>query len=335
MLENYGVWDAVATQVYPYTTVEVWDQSSGQTLSWTAHAVQVPNLGYMISHRRLWQALWRVVQTLPQISVIWECSLVSARTHEGGWMLSDRQGNHWLAALVIGADGGRSWVRESMGFPFHVHHYGQMAIVATVEMEAAESGSAYQRFSPEGPLAFLPSPISQQWSIVWSMPTAQAHVRMALSESAFEETLWLESDQRLGRCRLQSARTMFPLHRLESVLHRSRAVLIGDAAHLIHPLAGQGMNMGIQDARRIVATLEKAHRYKIPFGDATVLTAYARESQLYHQSMQWGMAGIKALFENTHPWVVWARDRGMGLLHQQPWIKNTLAHVALGTWSSV
>lgn len=327
LLKAYDAWPA--EDAHPYTAVEVWDQEGGAEVHWNADEAGELNLGYMVPHSALWNALWETAQQLA-IKAQWHCTLVEAQKETTGWVLKDIDGRHWHTPLLIGADGAQSWVREALGFSYTTHHYGQMAIVADVKMVDGVPGTAYQRFSSEGPLGFLPRIAAQQWSIVWSMPTTQARAYMDLSIEAFEEALWIASDQRLGACTLESPRGIFPLRRLEASVACAHAVLIGDAAHTVHPLAGQGVNIGLYDAGHLVKVIEKAEYYGIPLGDATVLSAYVRRCQGYHRTMQWGIAGIKSVFENTHPGVVWARNQGMDWLDNMPQMKKVLAQGALG-----
>ncbi|MGY0505983.1 FAD-dependent oxidoreductase [Luteimonas sp. e5] len=255
LLDELGVWpDVLSVRAQAYRRMRVWDAAGGGELVFDADDFARRELGWIVENEvlaaRLWQAAERAgVELLSGSGVTgMELDEDTARVHlESGEALTAR--------LLIGADGARSRLRELAGIEVSRHDYGQRGVVAYVEAQDGHAWTAWQRFLPGGPLALLPADAERLCSIVWSLPDAEARRVLALDAADFERELTLASAHRLGELRLRSPRAAFPLRRLLARTQvQGRLLLIGDAAHVVHPLAGQGINLGLRD----VAALREA-----------------------------------------------------------------------------
>jgi 2-octaprenylphenol hydroxylase len=222
------------------------------------------------------------------------------------------------AQLMIGADGARSTTREQAGISVTEKSYQQTAIVAVVETQMPHQNTAWQRFLPTGPLAFLPLQSVFHSSIVWSTTPEQACELLGLDDQLFCEALTQAFEGRLGEVLSVGKRIAFPLKKQ----HASRYVgpgvaLIGDAAHVIHPLAGQGANLGFMDAWVLIDILQKAQSY-----DLAVLQQYEAIRRRAAQKMMWAMDGLHHLFRSQASGVVGLRSMGMNLFNQSTFLKK-------------
>jgi len=209
-------------------------------------------------------------------------------------------GTRLRAKLLIAAEGAASSVREKLGIAFEGRDYGQRAIVAHVATERPHETTAWQRFQPGGPLAFLPL-ADGRCSIVWSLPDADAARVLALDDAAFCAELGCAFDFRLGAITRATPRAVFPLRmRLAERYVSGRCVLAGDAAHLVHPLAGQGMNLGFRDVRALREVLGAAHDRGSDIAAAHVLRRYERERRSENALAAHGLDGVERVFRERH-----------------------------------
>ena len=242
------------------------------------------------------------------------------------------------AGLVIAADGARSTVREAAGFETREWDYGHDAIVCTVETEKPHQNTAWQCFTKHGPLAFLPLAVSGEHkvsshvsSIVWSQTRNISKDLMSLDLEYFVAHLEREFEHRLGSIKACSQRFSFPLYQRHAIDYVSNSVvLLGDAAHSIHPLAGQGINLGIKDAECLAKLLAKDASRNKPLGTMRSLGRYSRERKTDNLAMMALMEGFKRLFSPLPPPVVAIRNQGMALTDKQRWLKRRIIRYAMG-----
>jgi 2-polyprenyl-6-methoxyphenol hydroxylase-like FAD-dependent oxidoreductase len=237
------------------------------------------------------------------------------------------------ASLLVLAEGRASATREQLGVSFDSHDYGQRAIAARLVAEQPHAGVARQWFHAPDVLALLPldRPRPEHGlALVWSLPEARAQALLALPEAEFEATLVQATGGDAGALRLASARASWPLllARAQRV-HGPGWVLVGDAAHVVHPLAGQGLNLGLGDVAMLVQVLAAREPWRAP-GDAVLLERYARERALPVQAMAALTDGLLRLFAHPAPWARELRNRGLGLVDAAAPIKRWLASRALG-----
>jgi 2-octaprenyl-6-methoxyphenol hydroxylase len=247
--------------------------------------------------------------------------------HDATITLAD--GPTLAAALVVGADGLNSWVRRAAGMVVAPRSYAQTALVATLDCDDAHHGCARQWFKVDGGvLAWLPLP-GRRISIVWSAPDALADELRALAPEAFAARVAAAGDSALGRLRLDGAVGAFPLQYLRlptSVAHR--LALVGDAAHGVHPLAGQGVNLGLGDADALAAVIAERGPVADP-GAPVLLTRYARRRAEPVMAMQAVTDGLARLFAAPAPWLRLLRNAGLSAVDRLPLVKRVLAQPAL------
>ncbi len=258
LLENCGVWQKIAARrVQPYTDMWVWDAAAGNELHLSASQQALESLGSIIENNNIADALWQAIKQENKIScfcpdkleTIEQENTVSIRLQSGALIKAD---------LVLGADGASSKVRDLVNLQSDKKDYGQRGIVAYVKTEFEHQNTAWQRFLPTGPLAFLPCS-DGRCSIVWTLPNNEAERLQQCDEEIFCRELTRAFDARLGNVVEVSQRAAFPLQRqLSKQMLVEHVALIGDAAHTVHPLAGQGVNLGLRDVAALLDLLGEA-----------------------------------------------------------------------------
>lgn len=327
VFESLGTWQTLeADRLQAYTRMQLWDQTGGGALAFDAQEVHQPDLGHIVEYKHLQYVLQTQCQQNALIQLHYQSPLEHLATEGQGVQV-----NGMDAKVLLAADGARSPTRQRLGIDSQKHRYEQTALVATVRTEKPHQRTAYQRFAPDGPLAFLPLADPHLSSIVWSTSPQKAQQLQACEPQAFNEALWVASDQSLGACTLESDRVNFALQ----AEHASRYVvpkvaLIGDAAHTIHPLAGQGLNLGVADAACVAEKLIWARDKGVPLGDRRVLERYERQRRSANAGMQRLMTMIQRGFARQGPVSSSMRQWGMVGLEQVPWLKRRLVQFALG-----
>ena len=299
LLEDLGVWRGVRERrVQPYRAMRVWDAAGGRPLAFDADQLARRELGWIVEHGLLVDRLWAA---LPAAGVQLHCpervvGLVQA--HESDRPANDTDATVELASgqrlrtrLVVAADGADSPLRAMAGIGVSSHDYGQRGLVAFVDTAQPHRETCWQRFLPTGPLAFLPfrtlpgdgagpreSGSGHRSSIVWSLPDAEAARLLALDDAAFLGELGRAFDGPLGPMLAVSRRAAFALRRQLASTHvAGRVVLVGDAAHVVHPLAGQGVNLGLRDVASLRAILASAGAHGSDIASPARLSRWARE----------------------------------------------------------
>ena len=273
-LESLGVWrDITSARAPPYRAMRVWDAAGGRELAFDADAFARPQLGWIIEHTLLVDRLWNAADRAGVEMLAPET--VQAMQDESTHVSLDLAGGRRLRARwVVAADGADSRLREWGGIDAPVHDYGQRGVVAFVDTEQPHAQTCWQRFLPGGPLAVLPfvdadGTGARRSSIVWTLPDAEAERVLDLADDKFGRALTDAFGGRLGAMTLASKRAAFPLRRqLARSLRAGRVLVVGDAAHVVHPLAGQGVNLGLRDAWALCAALRD--------GSGTLIASPAR-----------------------------------------------------------
>ncbi|MGM0572061.1 MAG: UbiH/UbiF/VisC/COQ6 family ubiquinone biosynthesis hydroxylase [Pseudomonadota bacterium] len=335
LLEQLGVWTEItAGRHCPYTTMTVWDGDGTGRIQFEAAELRAPALGTIIENRRIVRTLFAAlvdssVELIDGVKVSdwWQDG------KERGIRLED--GRTLAAQLVVAADGAHSRLRQWVGLPTREWDYGQQAIVCTVQTTQSHRFTAWQRFSPTGPLAFLPllteSGDEHFCSIVWSQDTEEARRLMALDDNAFRAELEKAIERELGSAEAVSRRYAFPLRQRHAKDYIAGGfALVGDAAHTIHPLAGQGANLGYGDVRALLDELSRARQAGISPDNELVLARYQRRRKGENLAMMAAMEGFKQLFARDELSVRWLRNTGMRWLNQLGPIKNRIAAEAMG-----
>jgi 2-octaprenyl-3-methyl-6-methoxy-1,4-benzoquinol hydroxylase len=259
LLEDLGAWAGVrSARAHPYRSMRVWDAAGGGELDFNAESLGREGLGHIVEHSLLVDRLWAACGREPNIHRHCPDALESVEQDAEGVTAVLASGHRVRARLLLGADGAASAVRRLVGLPVDRHDYGQHGLVAYVGTELPHEDTAWQRFLPTGPLAFLPCG-DGRCSIVWTLPDAEAERLLSADEVAFRRELTRAFDARLGEVVSVSARAAFPLRRqLAKAYVSGRVALVGDAAHAVHPLAGQGVNLGLRDVAALRALWRRA-----------------------------------------------------------------------------
>lgn len=330
LLQNLGAWQAMLDErATPYQQMHVWDRAGFGEIHFDAADLAEPDLGHIVENRVIVRALWELLED-SRTEVLVPVRLAALDLSDGGAVLALDDGRTLNAGLVVGADGARSQVRELAGIESRGQPYDQHAVVATVRAELGNRSTAWQRFMRDGPLALLP--LEQDlFSIVWSTSPNEAERLCALPEDEFNTLLTGASESRLGRLTLQGARAAFPLrlqHAEQYVL--PGLALVGDAAHVIHPLAGQGVNLGFLDAGALVdALIAGRERGRMP-GALATLRRYERTRKGHNTATQLAMDAFKHLFSNDSSVLSLARNLGLGAAGRLTPLRRLFERVALG-----
>ncbi|MGI2206853.1 FAD-dependent monooxygenase [Shewanella baltica] len=337
LLENLGAWTYLDTsRATPYQKMAVWDKDGFGKIAFDANSISETSLGAIIENDAISFALAKRVAEFDNITHIENQRLERIAFGEREAWLTLANGDNVSAALVIAADGANSWVREQCKIPLTFWDYGHHAIVATIRTEMPHLATARQVFLKDGPLAFLPLYEDHLCSIVWSVPPERANELLAMDKVQFERNLTAAFDGRLGICQLESERQAFPL-RMRYARHfaRHRLVLAGDAAHTIHPLAGQGVNLGFLDAASIIEVISELQQAGKDIGDYAQLRALERWRKADAMEMIAAMEGFKRLFEGTNPLKKAIRDLGLNLVDNVAGLKTVFIQQAMGNKSAL
>jgi 2-octaprenylphenol hydroxylase len=332
LLKACGVWDSLPmTRVFAYERMCVWDaggEPHGRgSVSFDSAEIGEPNLGFIVDGRALqWECL-QAARTAG--AVLLEAGLGRVATTDADVSISLSDGRALRSQLLIAADGQESKTRELLGIETAGHSYRQDALVAHVRTAKSHGNTAWQRFLGSGPLAFLPLPDGRS-SIVWSAARAEAARLRALDPEAFGVALTAASGEVLGDCELSTPLASFPL-KLQYALEyaRPRAVLLGDAAHVVHPLAGQGLNLGLLDCAALADVLGQAGRAGY-FGEHKLLRRYERWRRSENLLAAAALDGLERLFSTADPLSTGLRTAGLSAVDKLPLIKRRFAQRALG-----
>lgn len=330
LLEQAGAWQAMLRmRAAPYENMQVWDATGSGLIRFAAADLGEPDLGHIVENRVLQLALWDTLKNYPSIELLCPARLTDFKVTQQQISITLEDGRSLTARLLIGADGAQSAVRRLADLPYEVLDYGQKAVVTTVYTALPHADTAWQRFLPSGPVAFLPLPDPHACSIVWTLPADQADAVLLWSEERFKRELAQALDFRLGELITSTERAAFPLRGLQAQRYvQERVALLGDAAHTIHPLAGQGVNLGFKDAQAL-AELILANT-KTDEGSLKLLRGYERARRGDNLLTQKAMEGFSLLFGNTLPLWQLLRNTGLSTVNQLPLLKYQLARRAMG-----
>lgn len=330
LLEKAGAWQAVVSKrAAPYENMQVWDATGSGLIRFEAADLGEPDLGHIVENRVLQLALLETLKNYPSVELLCPTRLSSFTVTSQHIEVTLADGRNLAASLLVGADGAQSVVRSLADLPYEVIDYGQKGLVCTAYTALPHAATAWQRFLPAGPLAFLPLPDPNACSIVWTLPADQADAALLWSEERFKRELGQALDFRLGEVLSIGERAAFPLRGLNAQNYvQERIALLGDAAHTIHPLAGQGVNLGFKDAQAL-AELILANE-AADYGSLKLLRRYERSRRGDNQLTQKAMEGFSLLFGNTlAPWQM-LRNTGLSTVNQLPLLKYQLARRAMG-----
>ncbi len=331
ILGRVGAWERMtALRVSPYQQMRIWDADGSSELHFDAdQLVGVRELGHIVENRVTCSALWEVMRGMESVSRFTSCSFRSCSI--GGEICTlDLDGEETITTqLLVGADGGASAVRRAVGIDVKKHDYNQRALVAVVQVEKPHQQTAWQRFGPGGPLAFLPL-ADGSCSIVWTLPAEDAESMADCDTESFQNALGEAIEWRLGSLKLLGERALYPLQMQRATSYiNQRAALVGDAAHQVHPLAGLGVNLGFLDAAVLAEVVEGALSKNSDPGLASVLRGYQRRRMADNVITAELMTALNRLFGSDVRGVKVLRSLGLGLVDRSP-LKRLLAEHVVG-----
>ncbi|MGO3770340.1 MAG: UbiH/UbiF/VisC/COQ6 family ubiquinone biosynthesis hydroxylase [Vreelandella alkaliphila] len=335
LLSHLKAWPAMAaTRITPYRYMQVWDAEGSGSIHFSADEAGAPVLGHIVENDVTLAALNEQVLALPSVSTLFGVGVEALQTSDSGrWLVLD-DGRQLHTPLLIAADGARSTMRELAGISVAEESMQQEAVVTTVRCEKSHGDTARQAFIAGHPLAFLPLTVGgddRYCSIVWSTTPEHAHQLTSLSSEALGQALSEAFDYRLGQVSAVDTAYRFPLIQRHAAHYvQPNFALVGDAAHSIHPLAGQGVNLGFMDAAVLAEEVINAWQRGAPWGALTTLSRYERRRRFDNSAMLGLMKGFKVLFGSQVPALTLARNIGMSGMNQVVPIKRLVMRQAIG-----
>ncbi|MBB1518303.1 2-octaprenyl-3-methyl-6-methoxy-1,4-benzoquinol hydroxylase [Aquipseudomonas guryensis] len=334
ILERLDVWPGIAARrASAYCDMQVWDGSGTGSVHFSAASVHAETLGHIVENRVVQDALLERLHD-SRLGLLGNARLEQLRRSGDGWLLKLADGRELRSTLLVAADGANSAVRRLAGCATREWDYLHHAIVTSVRCARPHQATAWQRFTDDGPLAFLPlrRGDDDHWcSIVWSAVPAEAARLMALDDEAFRHELGKAFEWRLGEVSQVDPRLCIPLRQRHAKRYvESGLALIGDAAHSIHPLAGQGVNLGFLDAAVLAEVLLHALERGEQPNDVRVLSRYERRRMPHNLAMMAAMEGFERLFQADPLPLRWLRNSGLNWVDDLPEAKALFVRQALG-----
>ncbi len=330
IFRSAGIWEELQSQpMGHFREINVWDANGSGNIHFDSKTICEPTLGYIIENQKIQSALKNKIDPLENID--WHCpeKIDQLTTHSDHVSVLLESGKKITSKLIVGADGANSRVRELAEIKNEIYDYQQTAIVCSVKTQVVHNDIARQRFLSSGPLAFLPLSDPHMSSIVWSTTPNQAQALLKSNEEIFHQELEQAFDSKLGSILESSHRFSFPLTRAHAKNYvTERIALIGDAAHRVHPLAGQGANLGILDATTLAEILIQHSEHDI--GRKSILRKYERWRKGENLSVIATMDGFKYLFGSTLEPVQWIRNTGLDITNSSTFAKNLIMRKVIG-----
>ena len=332
ILEYVGAWQGIASRrSASYTSMKVWEQDSFAHIDFEAEQIAQSNLGHIVENRVIQLSLLEKIEKQDNVTLFAPERCCKILFGESEAWINLESGKAITAKLVVGADGANSWLRQQLDIPLTHWDYGHSALVANIRTVEPHNKTARQIFRPEGPLAFLPLGESNLSSIVWSLDPLHAENLVSMPEEEFNKQLTAAFDNQLGLCQVEGERQAFPLKmRYAKDFVKDRVVLVGDAAHTIHPLAGQGVNLGLADAAALAETIMELHLEGKDIGLKANLRPFERWRKSEAAQMIASMQGFKELFSGDNPIKKMVRGLGMSLANELTPVKDECLKRALG-----
>ena len=323
-LQSIGVWGLIKRK-HAFTQTKVWDQNSHGNLDFSARDDQLSHLGHIIENDAIQAALYNALEAT-SVSFI-SAKLDTIQALDQSYQLNLDNNERLSCDLLIGADGARSRIRDLANIEFSQTDYAQKAIVCNIRSDKSFEDTTWQRFLSDSIIALLPLSDNEA-SIVWSAENHLADELLSLSVDDFAKRLSAGVEYRFGQFEVLSQIQAFPLiERSAKEYVKANLALIGDAAHNIHPLAGQGVNLGFADVDELSKQLTASQK---PLGDYGVLRAYARARRLDNELMAKTMTGLNWIYKENNEPLRWLRGFGMNLINETPELKSFFQAHAIG-----
>jgi len=331
LFEKLGIWqNLIKDRPSPFRALHVWNEDANNKLSFDSADTGEAYLGHIVENRRVQQALHQALAYRRSVELKLGISLETLTIEKDKASITTSDKKTITTKLIIGADGARSKVRDLSNISTNGWSYQQQAIIANVKTEKPHQQCGWQRFLATGPLALLPL-ADGRCSIVWSAQDAYANELMAMDKETFASEMTTALQNELGQITLDSERAAFPLKAQHANNYVApRIALIGDAAHSIHPLAGQGVNLGLLDAACLAEIINTALENKRDIGREQTLKKYQRARKTSNLAMLTATDGLNKLFSNNNDLLNWARNTGFATVNAMPKTTSLFMRLAAG-----
>ena len=335
-LTGLGVWQTLpANRLSAYDKMRVWDGEGTGHIQFSANELAETHLGHIVENSVTNAGLMALLLQQTNVQVFNPVKVESIETltdDSAEYLLQLDSGQLLKTPMIVAADGARSWVRQWAQFETREWDYQHHALVCTIDVDKSHENCAWQRFTEDGVLAFLPLSQTNLCSIVWSCPEERANELLGLSDSEFLAQLSRTFEYKLGQVSACGQRVAIPLRQRHAKQYvKNGIVLVGDAAHSIHPLAGQGVNLGFMDAYVLADEIKQGLARGLAASHPQVLARFERRRMPENLSMMVAMESFKRLFAVKAPALRWLRNWGMSKLNRVDFIKNHIVQMAMGS----
>ena len=333
LFKKLGIWEKVDQYSKEFTNIEVWDSEGSSAITFNAQDISETKLGKVAHNNNIISSLFELLQKLPTVDLLENESVLSINNIEELIEIKTDSGLNLTANLIVGSDGSMSSIRSLSFIPIRTWSYEQTAIVSLLESEIPINKTAYQIFTSTGPIALLPVTVEGEnlASLIWSAEKVYAEKLLSLRDAEFLEELKLKTEGKLGHFKIREAISSFPLHQLHAKEYFSeRTVLVGDSAHTIHPLAGQGLNLGLSDVIDLAERILSLRREGRDIADEQMLKAYSDSREKINLRMTALMEAFKRGFGSKNPWVKLGRNLAFSVANETKFLKKKFIKEAAG-----
>lgn len=331
-LKEAGIWENIEQNSQQFDEIHVWDAEGSSSVQFNAAEIAKKDLGVIVHNNILLEAIFDELEKISEIKVIQEDSLMDIEQDQNEIKIFTHSGLNISSELLIGADGSLSKVRDLSKIPIRTWSYQQQAIVTSVVTEKPLNKTAYQIFTDTGPIALLPlAQGSNEASLIWSTDEEYGQKILKLERNLLMKELKLKTENRFGEISCNEDINYFPLHQLHAKkFYKGRSILVGDSAHTIHPLAGQGLNLGIADVKELSELLTSANRYGRALYEEEMLRSYSKRREPESYKMIALMEAFKRGFGSENIWIKLGRSFAFDFANNTKALKRRLIKEAAG-----
>lgn len=333
ILEKLGVKRGIQNYLTPFKNIYVWDSEGTSSLEFSSDEIGQPKLGDVVTNNAILSSIFLLLPNHKNLRFLSGDRLKTLDPQEESIRVCTEGGENISCKLVVGADGGLSSVRELSSINIRTWSYDQKALIANLKAEKSHSNTAYQVFTKNGPIALLPmqKDDEESLSLVWSADIDYAERLLDLDIPSFLNELERKTESVLGKLSLDGEMSSYPLHQLHAKdYYAQRVVLIGDAAHSMHPLAGQGLNLGLGDVEELASRILSSRRHAEDVGNDKMLSDYSKARKSINLRMMGFMEVFKKGFGSTNPWVRLGRNMAFGATQKAPELRKRFIKEAAG-----
>ena len=333
ILEKLGVKRGIQNYLTPFKNIYVWDSEGTSSLEFSSDEIGQPKLGDVVTNNAILSSIFLLLPNHKNLRFLSGDRLKTLDPQEESIKVCTEGGENISCKLVVGADGGLSSVRELSSINIRTWSYYQKALIANLKAEKSHNNTAYQVFTKNGPIALLPmqKDNEESLSLVWSADIDYAERLLDLDIPSFLNELERKTESVLGKLSLDGEMSSYPLHQLHAKdYYAQRVVLIGDAAHSMHPLAGQGLNLGLGDVEELASRILRSRRHGEDVGNDKMLSDYSKARKSINLRMMGFMEVFKKGFGSTNPWVRLGRNMAFGATQKAPELRKRFIKEAAG-----